>query len=56
ETAWESLDHLWNHNQQMFWIQLLIPLAALIVLLRVLKCVCCVLPFLVLAGAVGAGA
>nr|AGE98217.1 structural polyprotein [Venezuelan equine encephalitis virus] len=56
ETTWESLDHLWNHNQQMFWSQLLIPLAALIVATRLLKCVCCVVPFLVVAGAVGAGA
>nr|YP_006491236.1 transframe fusion protein [Venezuelan equine encephalitis virus] len=46
ETTWESLDHLWNNNQQMFWIQLLIPLAALIVVTRLLKCVCCVVPFL----------
>ncbi len=56
ETMWESLDHLWNNNQQMFWIQLLLPLAALIVLTRVLKCMCCMVPFLVLAGAAGAGA
>ncbi len=56
ETAWESLDHLWNNNQQMFWVQLLLPLAALIVLARIIKCLCCVVPFLVLAGAVGAGA
>nr|P05674.1 RecName: Full=Structural polyprotein; AltName: Full=p130; Contains: RecName: Full=Capsid protein; AltName: Full=Coat protein; Short=C; Contains: RecName: Full=Precursor of protein E3/E2; AltName: Full=p62; AltName: Full=pE2; Contains: RecName: Full=Assembly protein E3; Contains: RecName: Full=Spike glycoprotein E2; AltName: Full=E2 envelope glycoprotein; Contains: RecName: Full=6K protein; Contains: RecName: Full=Spike glycoprotein E1; AltName: Full=E1 envelope glycoprotein [Venezuelan equine en len=51
ETTWESLDHLWNNNQQMFWIQLLIPLAALIVVTRLLRCVCCVVPFLVMAGA-----
>nr|AVP73333.1 structural polyprotein [Venezuelan equine encephalitis virus]AVP73339.1 structural polyprotein [Venezuelan equine encephalitis virus]AVP73341.1 structural polyprotein [Venezuelan equine encephalitis virus] len=56
ETTWESLDHLWNHNQQMFWSQLLIPLAALIVVTRLLKCMCCVVPFLVLAGAANVGA
>ncbi|AAD14557.1 structural polyprotein [Tonate virus] len=56
ETTWESLDHLWNHNQNMFWSQLLIPLAALIVLTRLLKCLCCVVPFLVLAGAASVGA
>ncbi len=56
ETTWETLDHLWNNNQQMFWLQLLIPLAALIVITRILKCVCCFVPFLVLAGAAGAGA
>ncbi|AAD14555.1 structural polyprotein [Mucambo virus] len=56
ETTWESLDHLWNHNQQMFWSQLLIPLAALIVVTRLLKCMCCVVPFLVLAGAASVGA
>lgn len=56
ETTWESLDHLWNNNQQMFWIQLLIPLAALIVVTRLLRCVCCVVPFLVMAGAASTSA
>ncbi|QJE50388.1 structural polyprotein [Harbor porpoise alphavirus] len=54
ETTAETLAHLWARNNTMFWIQLLIPIAAVIILVAVLKCMCGMckqLCFLVLLGA-----
>ncbi|AEJ36235.1 structural polyprotein [Trocara virus] len=44
----ETMTYMWENNQYMFWCQLLIPLAAIITIIR-----CCgfALPFLLVAGA-----
>lgn len=43
----DTMGYLWQHSQTMFWIQLVIPLAAVITLVR---CCSCCLPFLLVAG------
>nr|NP_740676.1 6k structural protein [Sindbis virus] len=48
ETFTETMSYLWSNSQPFFWVQLCIPLAAFIVLMR---CCSCCLPFLVVAGA-----
>nr|ADG95944.1 structural polyprotein [Chikungunya virus] len=48
-TYYEAAAYLWNEQQPLFWLQALIPLAALIVLcncLRLLPCCCKTLAFL----------
>nr|YP_006491232.1 transframe fusion polyprotein [Aura virus] len=40
----DTMGYLWQHSQTMFWIQLVIPLAAVITLVR---CCSCCLPFLI---------
>nr|YP_006491234.1 transframe fusion protein [Eastern equine encephalitis virus] len=37
----QVLNYLWNNNQNFFWMQTLIPLAALIVCMRMLRCLFC---------------
>nr|UEE94711.1 structural polyprotein [Sindbis virus] len=44
----ETMTYLWTNSQPFFWAQLCIPLAVIIVLVR---CCSCCLPFLVVAGA-----
>ncbi|YP_006491257.1 truncated polyprotein [Southern elephant seal virus] len=43
ETTFDSLSHLWSHNYTLFWLQLLVPVAGMIVLCSVCKCMfsCC---------------
>nr|YP_006491226.1 transframe fusion protein [Sindbis virus] len=43
ETFTETMSYLWSNSQPFFWVQLCIPLAAFIVLMR---CCSCCLPFL----------
>nr|ADG95885.1 structural polyprotein [Chikungunya virus] len=48
-TYYEAVAYLWNEQQPLFWLQALIPLAALIVLcncLKLLPCCCKTLAFL----------
>nr|AMN91523.1 structural polyprotein [Eastern equine encephalitis virus] len=53
----QVLNYLWNNNQNFFWMQTLIPLAALIVCMRMLRCLfCCGPAFLLVCGALGAAA
>nr|YP_006491260.1 transframe fusion protein [Whataroa virus] len=44
ESFTETMSYLWGNSQPFFWVQLLIPLAALILAAR---CCSCCIPFLI---------